>query len=315
MFLFQNITFMVYTIGETVLDIIFKTIDDVKVKPGGSMLNTAVSLGRLGISVAHISTMSTDKASDLLIDFLEQNGVNSKFIFRADSIKTSLALAYLNESNDAEYTFYKDKLESQEELSFPALTNFDIIHFGSFFSLNPNMHHQLHQFFENSAQQNVIKLYDPNFRKPHLPDLPMLKPMIENNFNKADIVKGSNEDFENIFGLKTGEEVWSLLMNKGVKVLFYTKGERGSEVFSAQGSISVNSAKIKVISTIGAGDTYSAGIIYFLKKQFIEFPNLDTIKMEVWRECAIQAHVFSEATCQSLDNYLSVEFCKLNKYV
>ena len=61
---------MIYTIGEIVLDIIFKTLNDVKVKPGGSMLNTAISLGRLGVNVSHVSSIANDKASDTRIKTL-----------------------------------------------------------------------------------------------------------------------------------------------------------------------------------------------------------------------------------------------------
>jgi fructokinase len=301
---------MVYTVGETVLDIIFKTIDDVKVKPGGSILNTAVSLGRLGVDVFHISTMATDKASDMLVSFLEQNGVNSNFIFRNNLIKTSLALAYLNEKNNAEYTFYKDRLEFQNKLEFPELEKNDIVHYGSFFSINENMHAQLHAFLDKIDNQQVIKIYDPNFRKPHLPQLEQLKPMIENNFTKADIVKASDEDFENIYGFKTGNEAWMAIQRFGVKVLFYTKGERGSELYCKNGNIELNSHKIEVVSTIGAGDTYSAGIIYYLSSKLNDTIVLDEISLDEWRNCIKLAHMFSAQTCQSLDNYLSTEFCK-----
>ena len=306
---------MVYTVGETVLDIIFKTIDDVKVKPGGSMLNTAVSLGRLGTNVFHISTMATDKASDMLLTFLEQNGVNTKFIFRNNLIKTSLALAYLNEKNNAEYIFYKDKLEFQNKLAFPELRKYDIVHYGSFFSINENMHAQLHVFLDKIGDRSVIKIYDPNFRKPHLPQLEQLKPMIENNFMKADIVKGSNEDFENIYGINSGFEAWAILQKFDVKVLFYTKGEKGSEFYCKKGKLDIETHKINVVSTIGAGDTYSAGIIYFLTSKLHETVVLDEISLEQWRQCIKLAHDFSVQTCQSLDNYLSTEYCNSIKHV
>jgi len=300
---------MVYTIGEVVLDIIFKTIDDLKVKPGGSMLNTAVSLGRLGVKVSHVSQMSTDRASGMLIQFLEENGVNTKFIIRNSFIKTNLALAYLNEKNNAEYSFYKDKLELQHEFEFPAIESLDIIHYGSFFSINENIHPQLHAFLDKITDKQIIKLYDPNFRIAHLPELVKLKPMIENNIKKANIVKGSDEDFANIYGLQSGDNVWKIMKEFGVKILFYTKGEKGSEIHTNNGKITQDAHKVEVISTIGAGDTYSAGIIYFLKSKIVAGITIDDISLEQWRDCIKIAHNFSEQTCMSLDNYLSKEYC------
>jgi fructokinase len=96
----------------------------------------------------------------------------------------------------------------------------------------------------------------------------------------------------------------------GVKVLFYTKGERGSELYCKNGNIELNSHKIEVVSTIGAGDTYSAGIIYYLSSKLNDTIVLDEISLDEWRNCIKLAHMFSAQTCQSLDNYLSTEFCK-----
>lgn len=301
---------MVYTIGETVLDIIIKTFDDIVIRPGGSMLNSSISLGRLGVNVSHISSISTDKSSDKIVQFLHDNGVDSKYINRSINSKTSLALAYLNNNNDAEYTFYKDKNNNVDILKFPTVLKGDIIHYGSFFSINKDVHIALNAFLSKINNNHCIKLYDPNFRKPHLPQLSQLMPMIENNFKNADIVKASDEDFENIYGIKNGEDAWNLMKSFGVSILFYTKGKNGSEFFSNKGIFSKESKQIVVKSTIGAGDTYSASIIYFLNSLHIDITNLHEISIEKWHDCVDMAHEFSAHTCQSLDNYLSKEFCR-----
>jgi len=299
---------MVYTVGETVFDIIFKSINEVSIKPGGAMLNTAISLGRLNIGVSHISKISNDKPSDLIIDFLNKNSVNTEYVYRSKNIKTNLALAYLNDSNNAEYTFYKDNSDLQNGLFFPQLEKGDFIHFGSFFSINPQTHKQLHVFLNNSCSNCCVKIYDPNFRKNHLHDLEMHFSLIEKNFRIADIVKGSDEDFENIFGITSGKEVWNKMKEYDVKVLFYTKGENGSEFYSEKGSFSLPTSKIKAVSTIGAGDTYSAGIIYFLNL-YSNNKSFDLFDIEDWKKCVSIAHNFASQTCQSMDNYLSEKFC------
>lgn len=304
---------MIYTIGETVLDIIFKKIDDVSVKPGGSMLNTAISLGRLGCKVGHISTLSEDKASDMLIKFLDDNGVHTKFIYRSKKIKTSLALAYLNNENNAEYTFYKDDLNLKDSLTFPKAKAKDIIHFGSFFSINRNVHNQLHDFLSEAKKMDTITIYDPNFRKPHLPMLQLLMPLIKKNFQVADIVKASDEDFYNMFKVKSGVEAWSIVKDFGCKVLFYTKGNNGSEFFCDRERLRTDIDAISVVSTIGAGDTYSAGIINYLSS--INFERLNDISLDHWNECIKMASDFAAETCKSMDNYLSREYCKAYRNV
>lgn len=137
--------------------------------------------------------------------------------------------------------------------------------------------------------------------------------MIEKNFIAADIVKASDEDFEHIYNITTGLEAWKKMKEFNVSVLFYTKGDQGSEFFSDQGSFTTGINKIKVVSTIGAGDTFTAGIIYYLNSLFEEGIELKDISMDQWQECVQISHEFASHTCQSTDNYLSKQFCKSYK--
>jgi fructokinase len=303
---------MIYTAGEILLDIIIKTFNDVKIKPGGSLLNTAISLGRLSVDVSHISFLSNDKASDLLIDFMKANNVNTELINRLSNTKTDLALAFLDENNNADYAFYKDEIVNSDNIN-PGLDHrANIIYYGSLFSIDPNIHTYLQSILK-SCSSACIKMYDPNFRVSYKNQLPEFTEMIEMNFEAADIVKASDEDFDNIFGIKTGLEAWEKMKEFNVTVLFYTKGANGSEFYSAQGSFSTAIDKIKVVSTIGAGDTFSAGIIYYLNSLFKKGIKLNNISIAQWQECVNISHEFSSQTCQSIDNYLSEQYCDTYK--
>ena len=87
---------MVYTLGESLLDIIITTFDDVVVRPGGAMLNTAVSLGRLNVDVRLITELGDDDTSKMIISFLQSNNVASEFVQSYNNNNTSLALAFLD---------------------------------------------------------------------------------------------------------------------------------------------------------------------------------------------------------------------------
>ena len=65
----------VYCIGETVLDIIFSEGRPESAVPGGSMLNSAVSLARSGLKVELISEYGNDPPGDIIADFLQKNNV------------------------------------------------------------------------------------------------------------------------------------------------------------------------------------------------------------------------------------------------
>ena len=108
---------MIYTIGETVIDLIFKNMQPQAAKVGGSALNTSVSLGRLGNQVSFISEIGADEFGAWCTQFLAENGVDTAHLVQYSDKKTSLAIAFLNEQNDAHYQFYKEFTEPMPSAS------------------------------------------------------------------------------------------------------------------------------------------------------------------------------------------------------
>ncbi len=302
---------MIYTIGETVIDIIINSFDDVKMRPGGSMLNTALSLGRSKMQVAHVSYVAADTAANMLLDFLAANSVNISFVKQCNNIKTNLALAFLDNNQKASYSFYKYQPENMGVIEFPIAKGGDVIHFGSFFGLNPQLNKYLSGFLQLSKNNGAFIVYDPNFREPLKNQLATFKPFIENNFRLSNIVKASDEDMNFIFNVKNGRDAWDVVKNYGVKCFIYTKGENGSELFTNNIYTTTKAKKVKVVSTVGAGDTFSAAVIFWLLKNNAEFDfiNFDlenaTKLLKFATNCAAQV-------CSTNDNYLPVNYLSNN---
>ncbi len=133
----------VFGVGETVLDIIFKDSQPVSARAGGSVLNSVVSLGRLGVEVSFISDYGNDDVGMLIDKFLSDNQVNTDYIIRMENNKSALALAFLNENNDANYSFYKDYPEQRQINTDIDFEEEDILLFGSIFSVSKNSRKQL----------------------------------------------------------------------------------------------------------------------------------------------------------------------------
>ena len=297
----------IFAIGETVFDIIFKNGKPVASTPGGSMLNTAVSLGRLGLDVQFISEYGRDTVGDMVDGFLRSNGVGTGYACRYDAFPSSLALAFLNENNNAEYTFYKHYPNDRLDITFPELTSKDIVIYGSFYGIEPEIYTRLKPFLEQAHQQNALVIYDPNFRKAHLSGMDIYRPIMLENFSHADIVKGSDEDFEHIFGAQTAIESWKYIDNK-CDMLIYTANKNHVELCMNGVHDLYSVPPITPLSTIGAGDTFNAGLIYELIKQDI---SRDTLKLMSEKQCASiveRAIKFAGHVCMSYDNYISPEF-------
>ena len=297
----------IFAIGETVFDIIFKNGKPVASTPGGSMLNTAVSLGRLGLNVQFISEYGKDAVGNLVDDFLRNNGVGTGYAYRYDEFSTSLALAFLDENNNAAYTFYKRYPENRLDVIFPELTSNDIVIYGSFYGIEPDIYLRLKPFLEHAHEKNALVIYDPNFRKAHLSGMDTYRPIMMENFGHADIVKGSDEDFEYIFGTQTAAESWQHLRGK-CELLIYTANKNHVNLCMEGIHDAYPVPVITPVSTIGAGDTFNAGLISGLISENIGRDDLKHLNIEQRSAIIGRAIEFAGHVCMSYENYISQEF-------
>lgn len=299
----------VYTIGETVLDIMFRNQVPVSAKAGGSMLNASVTLGRLHVPVHFISEYGSDEVGEMVNDFLSQNGVDTTYIYRYKDGKSAIALAFLDENQNAAYSFYKLYPQKRLDIGMPPAGKDDIVMFGSYFGIAPEVRGTLMKILTAAKENGAIILYDPNFRKAHLHQLNELIPVIRENFRMADIVKGSDEDFRNIFNAETGAEAFEKLGDNS-KVLIYTTGRNGAELFCRDKRLSLPAKMIEPLSTIGAGDNFSAGIAYGLLKYRVLRQDIPDFPEISWRNILNCGNDFAAEVCLSYDNYISERFAR-----
>ncbi len=291
----------VYCIGEALLDIIFEEDAISHATPGGSMLNTAVSLGRCGVPVSMISDLGQDRCGDLIVDFLKRNGVQTRHVRRYENGKSALALAFLDREKRAEYSFYKDYPEERFPDDLPEILPGDIILFGSFYSLTPEIRKPLVAFLHQAKSRGALLICDPNFRKPHREHLEQLKGAIIENIAVSGLVKGSDEDFEMIFGADDFQSAFSALAKAGCHDLVYTRNRHGAQAMLQGREYSVAAPGLEPVSTIGAGDAFSAGMIYALMRPDRQRPDNDLGLLT----CGIS---FASAVCMSKDNYVPKNF-------
>lgn len=299
----------IYGIGETVLDIIFKDGQPRAAKAGGSVLNSVVSMGRMELPVSFISEYGLDDVGNLIDKFLKDNGVDSSLVHRFKDGSTALALAFLNEKNDANYTFYKDFPKNRLDIEFPEIKTDDIVQCGSFYAIWPEIREKFKKFIQNAKDNGALILYDPNFRKSHLSELGTLKPLIIENMKMAGLLRGSDEDFKNIFGTGSPDEAWEAVRGY-CKCLVYTANIEGVYVRTSSFSGKFPVQKINPVSTIGAGDNFNAGMITSIYQNGITTDQLDTLTETEWSKIISLAVEFASHVCMSYENYISEEFAK-----
>lgn len=297
-------------IGETVLDIIFKGDQPVGAVPGGSTFNSVISLGRAGVEATFISEAGNDRVGRRIIRFLEENGVDASHINVYPDSKSPLSLAFLNENNDAEYIFYKDHPRDQLDFTYPGVQKDDIVIFGSYYAVNPVIRPQVTGFLDYARSHGAIIYYDVNYRASHRNEVMKLTPNILENLEYADIVRGSCEDFEIMFGKTDPDAVYRSQISFYCKKFIYTHGSHPVEL-RADGGLRKQYPVVpaETVSTIGAGDNFNAGFVYGLIRYGITREAIGRgLAEEQWDNLIRCAQQFSANCCRSINNSIDKEF-------
>ena len=297
-------------VGETILDIIFKNNQPAQAVPGGSIFNGLVTLGRLQVTTAFVSELGNDKVGRIILDFMQENNISTEHVDCFPDGQSPIALAFLNDKNDAEYLFYKDYPKQRLDVVLPRINPDDILIFGSFYALNPTLREKMVEILEYAKERKAIIYYDPNFRKSHVDESIKLMTSLIENLEYADIVRGSDEDFRNLYKM---DDLSAVYKNK---IRFYcpnficTRGDKGVMLCTQKLQKEYSVPSIEALSTIGAGDNFNAGILFGLLKYNVLRADLENLSEEMWAkiiQCAID---FSTEVCQSYDNYVSKEFAQ-----
>lgn len=272
------------------------------------MLNTAVSLGRTGIAVEFISEVAADPPGEQIVSFLHENHVGTAWLNRYTEGKTTVALAFLDEKADASFSFYSDLPEKRLNGPLPNPGREDLVLFGSFFPLADGIHERIKLLLSGAAQNNAMIFYDPNFRRSHLPDLPRVIHRIEENISCADVIRGSDEDFLHIFALREPSEANAKIRTRENQVLIYTRAGEPVSIMTRETTLQVAVPGIKPVSTIGAGDSFNAGLIHAFITSGIGRNEMIALSAADWEKIAGNAIRFSQNVCLSLENYISPDF-------
>ena len=228
--------------------------------------------------------------------------------------KSPVSLAFLDEHSDAEYIFYKNYPAQRLDVAFPRLEEDDIVVIGSYYALNPVLRDKVVELLEQARQQKAIVYYDPNFRSAHKEEAIKLAPTIIENLEYADIVRGSQDDFFYMYGLRDAERIYK------EKIKFYcpnflcTRGSGEVTLRTATLAKSYPALPLEAVSTIGAGDNFNAGIIFGLLAQGVRHDDLDTTDETTWDIIVRCGMEFAADVCRSFSNSVSPEFAASHRY-
>jgi fructokinase len=276
--------------------------------PGGGPANIAVGLARLGVPTAFAGRFSREGFGPWLHSYLVANGLDLALSVEAGEDAT-LALVTLDDQGRASYTFYgpgtADWQWEANELpdltaTGPADLGISAVHTGSIaLTLEPGAS-VLAGWLEGLRRGNrVLVSFDPNMRPSLIRDLSDYRERLPGVISSSHIVKASDEDVEVLYPGATAPEVADRWLSNGVSLVVITEGALGATAFHKNGARAhCAPPPIEVVDTIGAGDSFSAGLLaYFAKNGLLEPAALATISEGHLHAAIDQAVSASAMTC------------------
>ena len=292
-------------IGETILDIIFRNGQPSAAVPGGSVFNCIVTLACLGLKTDFISEVGKDQVGEMIQQYMQDNGISTDYLDIYAENKSPISLAFLNDQRDAKYSFYKNYPESRLQVGLPEIEEDDIVIIGSYYSVTPALREKHVELLTRAKEKNAIVYYDLNFRYPHKNEAIKLAPYIIENFEFADIVRGSEDDFMCLYNLCDAGKIYKDKIKFYCKNFIYTAGPKDLCLQTNSLTKSYPVKPLEPVSTVGAGDNFNAGLIYGLVKQDITAEALNEMTEEQWDEAINYAQQFAAEACMSFDNSIS----------
>ena len=115
-----------------------------------------ITLGRLGVQPYFISEVGNDAVGKSIMEFMKENGLDTKSVDMFSDGQTALSLAFLNENNDAQYTFYTNYPDTRLNVVWPRIDPDDLFLLGSFYALNPDIRPKIVEFLEYARERESI---------------------------------------------------------------------------------------------------------------------------------------------------------------
>ncbi|OMB77210.1 carbohydrate kinase [Mycolicibacterium farcinogenes] len=242
-------------IGEALIDIVESDGAVIGEYVGGSPLNVAVGLSRLGRGVDFLTHIAEDDHGKRIVEYVEDSGVQL-VSGSTTARRTATAVATLDAAGSADYAFDIDwQLAGTPEVATPLL-----VHTGSIATvLEPGC--RATAALLDAYRMSATISFDPNVRPAVIQDDDIARGRIDRLVERADIVKASEADLRWMDPRHSPEQIARAWLEVGPSIVTVTSGERGAFALCRAGLVSVPAQPVQVVDTVGAGDAFMTGLL------------------------------------------------------
>ena len=269
-------------------------------RPGGSPLNVATGLARLGKSAAFIGKISNDTFGGLLQTHLARNGVDLRWVVRGNEPS---ALAFVIPADDGghDFAFYGSDTAEQSLTSadVPAVLPDELtaLHFGSYSLMLGSSADTYAKLMRRETGARVVSL-DPNVRPALFPDRAAYRRRIESLLPFSTLVKASEDDLAWLYPTENVMDIAAHWLTAEPSIVVVTLGAEGAVGMSGDTVVRVPGLLVDVADTVGAGDAFMSALLAWLDdRDFLRQDDLATLSEETLTGAMVYANRAAAKTC------------------
>jgi fructokinase len=257
---------MLLSCGDALIDFLpSKTVDGREALApvvGGSCLNVAIGMARLDAPTGFVGGIANDTFGKMIADHALASNVDLRYATRSDH-QATLAFARPT-ATETQYAFYDADSAARNWIyrhGAVAFAEIEAIHTGSTTLVNEQGATQTLALIAG-AKPGVTISFDPNCRPNLVEDKDGYRTRMATFFHSADLVKMSDVDFAYLFGDEAHATRAEALLAEGPSLVVITRGNNGACAWHhTAGMVEAAAPAVKVVDTIGAGDSFQAALL------------------------------------------------------
>ena len=291
---------MIIVSGENLIDVFqCNNKKNYKMHIGGAGFNTALALGRLNSNIHYLSNVSKDYFGNNIFKELKKNNIKTNLVERSEFLT---ALAFINNKKKPKFSFYfKDsafRYTYRKKVAKKYLKKINLAYFTCLSLYLEPVASQSLKLMKDLKGKSIIFI-DPNIREKIIENKKNFLNLFKRYMKFANIIKLSDEDLKFLSNNKNEKIIISKWIKKySLSALILTRGKKGAILYTKKYSISEKARKTNIIDTVGAGDTFSAGIISYLeKKKLSNLKKINNITKKDWAKALRFANTIASINC------------------
>jgi 5-dehydro-2-deoxygluconokinase len=237
---------------------------------GGCPTNIAVGTRRLGLRSALLTAVGADEVGDFVLDFLERETIDTRFIPRKPRHRTSAVVMSIQPPDKFPLTFYRDNCADREltieDVDRAPIADAEVVVVtGTGLSHEPSRAATLHAAKRARASATTV-IVDIDYRPDQWPDRRTFATNVQGLLRQADIAIGTEDEAAAAMDCDKSDDAAAAIVALGPRALVLKRGAKGATVYASREIADVAPFPVEVLNVLGAGDAFASGFIYGLRQ-------------------------------------------------